>query len=382
MSVILATQTVTTDKFAGLNLDGVTYTTASVSWTNTSSVNANFRIVGTDFTSEEITVAGSAVGTYVVTGMQPGSSNNFYLQRFEIDEWIQQTSSTTGLDYVAVTTFSTSMTISPGSSSASVVWTNPGVASSTVYTLTYTPTGGSPVTSTTTEDSMILSGLTDGIAHSIVLSVTENGTLYTLSSDNFTTSSNVAMVVEAGPFASYIDIDWEDSVAGSSINYRIVNRVNGNDDVIISETEATSASIRDLTPGTNYKFVLQRLEFDGSWSDQNELTTTTHTTSISIGSIGSETMMVSWAATYEGAIYELFYNGISAGETSDVSTALKGLQPNTAYELELTIRELGESVGLSTLGMSTNDKLLNNSNMIIMATVVLAIIVAVMMMRK
>lgn len=382
MSVILATQTVTTDKFAGLNLDGVTYTTASVSWTNTSNVNANFRIVGTDFTSEEITVAGSAVGTYVVTGMQPGSSNNFYLQRFEIDEWIQQTSSTTGLDYVAVTTFSTSMTISPGSSSASVVWTNPGVASSTVYTLTYTPTGGSAVTSTTTEDSMILSGLTDGISHSIVLSVTENGTLYTLASDNFTTSSNVAMVVEAGPFASYIDIDWEDSVAGSSINYRIVNRVNGNDDVIISETEATSASIRDLTPGTNYKFVLQRLEFDGSWSDQNELTTTTHTTSISIGSVGSETMMVSWAATYEGAIYELFYNGISAGETSDVSTALKGLQPNTAYELELTIRELGESVGLSTLGMSTNDKLLNNSNMIIMATVVLAIIVAVMMMRK
>jgi len=382
MSVILATQTVTTDKFAGLSLDGVTYTTASVSWTNTSTSSANFRIVGTSFTSEEITVPGSAVGTYVITGMQPGSSNNFYLQRYEIDEWIQQTSSTTGLDYVAVTTFSTSMTINPGSSSASVTWTNPGVATSTEYTVSYTPTGGSAVTSTTTENSMILSGLNDGLDHSIVLSVTENGTLYTLNSGNFTTSSNVAMVIEAGPFASYIDIDWEDSVAGASINYRIVNRVNGSDDVMISQTEATSATIRDLTPGTTYKFVLQRLEFDGTWSDQNELTTTTHTTSISIGSIGSETMMVSWGATYSGAIYELFYNGTSAGETTDVSTALKGLKPNTAYELELTIKELGESIGLSKLGMETNDKLLNNSNMMIIAAVVLSIIVAIIMLKK
>lgn len=382
MSVILATQTVTTDKFAGLSLDGVTYTTASLSWTNTSTASANFRIVGTSFTSEEITVAGSSVGTYVVTEMQPGSSNNFYLQRYEIDEWIQQTSSTTGLDYVSVTTFNTAMTINPGSSSASVVWTNPGVASSTEYTITYTPAGEADVTLTTTDDSVILSGLSDGLSHGIVLSVTEGGSLYTLTSDTFTTSSNVAMVIEAGPFASYIDIDWEDSVAGASINYRIVNRVDGNDDVMISQTDATSATIRDLTPGTTYKFVLQRLEFDGSWADQNELSTTTHTTSISIGSVGSETMMVSWGATYEGAIYELFYNGTSAGETSDVSTALKGLQPNTAYELELTIRELGESVGLSTLGMETNDKLLNNSNMMIIAAVVLAIIVAIMMMKK
>ena len=129
MSVTLSSTTVTTDPFAGLSLTSSGYTNVTVSWENVSSSSADFRIVNEDesFESENITVAGSGSGTYTVTGLEASSTDKYFLQRWEIDSWIQQTSSTSGLDYVQSTTKDTSLTIAVGSSSASVSWIDPGV---------------------------------------------------------------------------------------------------------------------------------------------------------------------------------------------------------------------------------------------------------------
>ena len=102
----------------------------------------------------------------------------------------------------------------------------------------------------------------------------------------FIPSVSAAIVVESGPFASYVELDWSDSVDGTGASYRIVSRdtSSGSDDVVIDSATITNATIADLTPGTSYIFVLQRLELDGSWNDQSQSLITTPTTSISIGS--------------------------------------------------------------------------------------------------
>lgn len=375
MSVIVATTTVKTDAFAGLTLGNVSYSHVTLSWTNTSSSEATFRIVSDSFESESVDVSGNGNGTYIVKNLGSGTSHEFYLERFEIDEWIRQTSSTSGIDYVGVTTLATTMSISSGSSSAKVNWGNPGVSTSSEYILSYNGTSVNAV-----GNEKVVTGLEDGLEYTLTLSISEYDVTHLLDTITFTTSSNVAMVIESGPFASYVEIDWQDSVEGNSIDYRIVSR-GSSDEVIVAQTEMTSATIRDLVPGTKYTFVLQRLELDGTWADQNELVITTLSSSISIGSIGSRTMMVSWAAAYDGAIYELFYNGTSAGQTTDTSVSLKNLEANTSYDLELSIIELGESVGLASLGMTTNDVFLNNSKLTMISMVIL-IIFGILMAKK
>ena len=83
----------------------------------------------------------------------------------------------------------------------------------------------------------------------------------------------------------------------------------GNDDVLVEKSNVRTAIVADLIPGTSYIFVLQRLELDGTWEDQSQTVISTPTTSISIGSIASQTIEVTWGSLYENANYELLFNG-------------------------------------------------------------------------
>ena len=55
-------------------------------------------------------------------------------------------------------------------------------------------------------------------------------------------------MVLTGPFASYVELDWSASVEGSGSNYRIVDRTSS-DDVLVTSSSATLATIQDLNPG-------------------------------------------------------------------------------------------------------------------------------------
>lgn len=372
---IVATKIVKTDAFAGLSLDNITYSSCDLSWINVSASSATFRIVSDDFVSEDVIVPGGEKGIYKVTDLVPGTTQNFYLQRFEIDEYVQQTSSSSGIDYVAVSTYSTKLSISTGSSAAKISWSNPGVSDSTEYIVKY-----NDMEVSASGTSHIVSGLEDGVEYTLSLSVVENGNTILLDTQVFTTSSNVAMEI-LNVFASYVELDWGDSVDGNSINYRIVSRTEDGDDVLVENTEKTEAVIRELNPGTTYTFVLQRLEIDGSWEDQNSVIVTTLTNSISVGSLASRSMMVSWSNMYSGAVYELFYNGKSAGQTTKTEISLKDLESDTEYELELAVIELGETVGLAKLGIQTNQKFLSVSNTPLVTGLLLAILIAILFMK-
>lgn len=381
-TVVLDTKSITTDAFAGLSSSGVTYTTSTVTWINVASTNATFRIVEASATSDEIIVAAGATGSYTATTLAHGTAHTFTLERYEVDTWIQQTSSTSGLDYVESTTFSSTMSLATGSSSSNVTFSDPGLTGSE-YSLKHYVTGSTDVSTSSVETNThasTISGLEQGVSYTVELYVTEGGADYLLDTSAFTTSAAAAMVL-TGPFASYVQLDWSASTDGQGSNYRITNRVDSVDDVLVASSTATEATIQDLTPGNSYTFVLQREELDATWSDQSEISTTALTTSLSIASVASKTIEVSWSNLYAGAEFELFYNGTANGKTTDLTSILRDLSPSTAYELELVIYELGEVVGLTTLGLTTNDSFLKGSNVAIIVGIIIAIVAAIIGMK-
>ena len=393
MSVTLSSTTVTTDPFAGLSLTSSGYTNVTVSWENVSSSSADFRIVNEDgsFESENVTVSGNGSGSYTVTGLQASATDKYFLQRWEIDSWIQQTSSTSGLDYVQSTTKDTSITIAVGSSSASVSWVDPGVTNAT-YSLNVVNQDDVEFPASISGTSAIVQDLNQGDVYQLSLFVQEgSGEITQVSKSSgvdgvieFTPSVSAAIVIESGPFASYVELDWSDSVDGTGASYRIVSRdtSSGSDDVVIDSATITNATIADLTPGTSYIFVLQRLELDGSWKDQSQSLITTPSTSISIGSVVSATLEVTWGELYSGANFELLFNGESSGVTQDTSVILRDLQPATSYDLQLTVVELNESVGLSKLGVTTNKSLVQSLKLPVTLPILAVVIIVIIMMMK
>ena len=387
-AVILDSTTITTDPFAGLSSGGVTYTTSTLSWVNVSSDSAVFRVVGESTAigfsqeSESITVSTGGTGTYTFTTLSPVSTYKFTLERYEIDSWIQQTSSTSGLDYVESTTYTSTLSVATGSSSSSVTFSNPGITGGS-YTLKHYSEGGSVVSSSVSQDTYaaFINNLEQGVTYTVELYVTENDVEYLLDTSTLTTSAAAAMVL-TGPFSSYVVLDWSASVDGQGSNYRIVDRTESGDVTLVSSSSASEATIQDLTPGSKYVFVLQREELNASWSDQSEITTTALTTALSISSVASKTVEVTWSNLYDGAEFELFYNGTANGKTTDLSSILRDLTPSTAYELELVVYELGVAVGLSSLGMTTNDSFLaSNSVTISIIIAIIALIVGMLVLR-
>jgi len=355
-SVILHSLSATTDAFAGLYSSASTYSTATLEFTNVSQTSAEFRVVDDSGAVHEsaITVGGGSKGTFVPKDLVPGGSNMFYLERYEVDTWIRQTS-TSSLDYVLVSNPTTSMSVATGSTSAQVTWATP--VDSSNYTLTYT-SGGSSQTMTTSSGEAFISGLTQGDTYDLTLSVVENSTTISLATSSFTTSSAAQMQL-TGPFASYIGIDWSNSVDGQGSLYRIVHRNGSSDDILAESSNVTVATIDGLSPGTEYNIVLQRQELDGSWSDQNEVIVNTLSSLMSFSSVASKTIELTWTGLYTGASFEVFYtlsggSAVGNGQTTENSSVLRNLSPGSEYTIELVVYELGQAVGLSSLGLTTN----------------------------
>ena len=358
-TVVLSTVTVTTDAYAVLSLDEVTFTTISLSWKNVSPNAAIFRIMNdvSQDVSGEISVDAGKVGSLTISALSPGTTHKYYLERYELDSWVPQTS-TTSTDFIEVSTYDvTGLTITTSSTSANIVWNSP--VSSQEFTVTV-GRNSSPneilQSYQATTSSAILSDLDQGVSYIVQIIVTENDQDFILVAQTFTTSSAAAMVVVEGPMASYIVLDWTDSVDGKGSNYRIMNRKSGSDTVLAESSTDTLVTIKDLIPGSSYVFVLQRLELDGTWDDQTEVSTTTLSSSMSLLSVGSTTLELSWTPISENSEYEIQYSPFSGGSSSssgrtyDLKTSLRDLSPGTNYTTKLITYELGEAVGLASLG--------------------------------
>lgn len=403
-SVLLDSITATTDAFAGMSSTNVSFTYAKLSWTNVSSsldvsgtpINSGFRVVHEDGTTtspeSSMVLAGEQVEV-TISPLEAGAQYKFYLERYEIDTWVRQTSSSASLDYVMVTTPTTTLSVASGSTTAMVTFPTPivGLDYSVIYgvaegSLSSSATIFYPRSTSGDSGETLLTGLTQGLNYTVALLVTENGATTELHETDFFTSANAEMVM-TGPFASYMGIDWSASVDGQGSQYKIVNRVDSQDDVLAESSTQTSATIQDLQPGSEYRIVLQRLEIDDSWSDQNEVVANTLCSSMSVTSSASKTLELSWTSLYTGAVFELMYSTsgsmVSNGQTQELSTILRDLNAGTTYDLELVVHELGQAVGLASLGMTTNEgSFLQTKGKLIAGVVALIALLITLMMKK
>lgn len=74
--------------------------------------------------SSVISVPGGGQGEITVFPLSPGTSTKIYLERHEVDRWVRQTS-TSSLDYVLVSTPTSSLSVAAGSTSAQVTFPTP-----------------------------------------------------------------------------------------------------------------------------------------------------------------------------------------------------------------------------------------------------------------
>lgn len=392
-AVLLHTVSTKTDAFAGMSSGGVTYGSATLRWTNASKSQAKFQVVDDDGRTfaDTTVVDGEQEGEVVVKSSGGLDAKKFYLERLEVGEWVRQTS-TSSLDYVLVSTPKVSLSVATGSTSAKVSW--PSRVLNSKYLVYYDVqeeeiTPNSPSAQANVKGGTgqaLLSGLVQGKSYNVMLGAEEDGQVVALARASFTTSVAAQMVI-TGPFASYMGIDWSDSVDGSGPNgsqYRIVHRDSGSDYVLAESSTETKATIQDLLPGSEYNIVLQRQELGGNWSDQNEVVANTVSASLSLSSVASKTIAVTWPKLYEGAQFEVFYtapggtpvgNGRTAAHAAsrenELSSTLRNLKPGTSYSIDLVIYELEQAVGLAKLGLTTKEGIGAKSMIGIVAVILL-----------
>ena len=402
-AILLDTLKVTTDPFAGLAVDQANFTHAKVKFTNPSTTKAKFRVVAPDTEEEDlgVEVDSKQEGEIYVFPLAPGTSNKLYLERYEVDRWVTQ-ASTSSLDYLVVSTPTTSLSVTTGSTSARLSFPKPVADADYAVTLyegeadaDFAFKKGSITQGENGAGSVVFSGLQKNQKYTAHLSVSypQNvidefeppGTAVTLDTKSFTTSEAAEMAV-TGPFSSYMHIDWTASVDGQGSNYRIVNRLDSGDDVLVESSQETKATIKDLKPGAEYRIVLQRQELGINWSDQNEVLATTMTSSLSLASVASATLELSWTALYSGASFEVLHSTgsgepVGSGQTQGLSSVIRNLKAGTNYELTLVVYELGQAVGLARLGMKTKSKGIFD-NGLKMGVIALIVILVAFLVRK
>ena len=360
-------------------------------------------------------VSGTETATRDVRELSPGVSYKITLYRHELGAWILQPRGVGLPTHITQSTLSApSVSVSIGASTAMLKW-DQGYATGWYQVEIFSGSvggGGSSVilyqdseisgssSSPGNERSVIIPSLLKDTAYHFVLSVKEpnrQGTdkIVELKKENFKTSARSTLVIE-DVFASYVDLSWvpgdvqeEDGVA----EFRI--RKAKNNGAFSSATDflphtVTTQRLSGLSPGTPYKFALNRLGLDGKEKNQVIVSLTTKGSTLQVNQTGSTTMNVSWSEVYPGAQYRLTYtelNGVpvtfGGGSTSNTSALLTGLQPDTMYTLMLYVIEDGTPVGVAVgnLGSGLVHKTRSKTQAFVGLLSVVLLVLAILMIR-
>ncbi|CAM9928977.1 unnamed protein product, partial [Phaeothamnion confervicola] len=208
----------------------------------------------------------------------------------------------------------------------------------------------------------------------------------TLSSVAVTTDDYAVLSVSDVRCTS-VTLYWK-NMSANAATFRILqgdDRTTALSGVSVDGKATTSQTIRGLTSGTAYKFVLQRDEF-GTYVDQTSnqsgsayaLVNTLHT-SLSLA-VASSSGTVQWPQTYSGASYTLTYiqlqDGVSTGSSTSITDSnivlsagvhkatLASLSKNTSYEVALYVNE---SQPNGTASVLLDSKTLTTSDSVQMA---------------
>lgn len=363
--ILLSTETVTTDAQASMTLVSTGYKTAMVSFTNPSLSPAQFRIMfGTAVVAPETTVEAGAIVTLEATGLSIGSTPSIILQRKEFGSWLPQ-----GNALSAPTKSITEVNTSTSSKAALLTWTNTHTTihridlyNKTNLTSKLQEISSVTVNSTTNNNEVAISSLSNQNTYIAQILVLEGGVYHLIESVEFTPSDLANLNVDA-VFATYVELSWDDGDVGQyeeddEAEFRLwrSNAGTGANAVMIMDwTPDTTKTFTDtnISPGTGYKYQLYRKGVDGAVVLQASTEITTKTTQVTIGEIGSKTLGFNWLSAYDGAAYTFKINGVEVN-TSGINAMRTGLSPDTDYTFEVFIFEKGQAVLMSSIVQKTD----------------------------
>lgn len=250
-----------------------------------------------------------------------------------------------------------------GNSEVSITWDNPPIADLSNIE-SFTVTGNPEGTCTTTTNSCLIGGLTNGTAYTFSVVANYTGGNVSISSDSSPTvipasPPSPPLTVQATATAGQATITWQQpsSNGGSSITEY---KVTSTPDSRTCTTNTLSCSIGELTNGTTYQFTVSASNAIGE-SDQsvpsNEVTplaTPAPPSSFTITSVGSGEINASWVTPDNGGSeivgYEIQYRTVEShpGEwlqysnnSGDVHSDIVGGVPvsieNHPYQVALEI---------------------------------------------
>ena len=262
-------------------------------------------------------------------------------------------------DYTPTVTFTTGcyaptyLSASPGSSSASFVWSG-YTDSGNTFDLRYRPVGNPTWTtiSSLTAGNYSLTGLTSNTQYEwqirTLCSATESSTFAV--GPNFTTLCRAPYSYGSAVQLNSASLSWSQTEA--SATYEVRYRSVGNPTwTTVSDLTSTSIAVSGLTSVTNYEWQVRARCSDGSYSDFSSLSTFTtlacSAPSSYITDLTTNSARLNWSFSYANADtrYEIRYrvNGAANWITlSNLTSAngngyinLTGLTNNTTYEWQI-----------------------------------------------
>ncbi|XP_030840934.1 tenascin-N-like [Strongylocentrotus purpuratus] len=347
---VLGNVPATTDLQTQINVDSVTPTSATLSWTPVPG-SFFYRAFYTGPDGVEQSGNPSTDPTTTITGLTPGTTYNFRVESTDAagQRVLGNVPATTDLqtqinvDSVTPTSATLSWTPIPGSFFYRVFYTGPdGVEQS-----------GNPSTDPTTT----ITGLTPGTTYDVRVESTDAAGQRVLGNVPATTEPLQTEVRVDSVTENTAVISWT-PVPGSII-YQIF--YTGPDGIqrVVSTTDPTT-TLTGLTPGSSYDIRVQTTSSTGQQSDVGTTTTTTDLqTQINVDSVSSTSATLSWTPIPGSFFYRVFYTGPdgveqSGNPTTDPTTTIAGLTPGTTYTFRV---ESTDGAGQRVLGnvLATTD---------------------------
>jgi hypothetical protein len=383
-TVLLDTETVTTDSQAQLVSAGTIYTNARFTFTNNSSTAAVYRLVSglstyTDLTprSPEVTVDGGATTTITAVRLSHSSSPNYdiFLERKEFGSWVRQG------DSIPVTTkVIDDVNASTSSEAAVLSWDKTHTVN---YSVRLHENGSFvrsindvPLNTATNKYEVVLNGLSNTKTYMASIQTVElnmNSTAYynqwqELKQVTFTPSDYANLNIDA-VYCSYADLSWDDGNVGDDeedeeAEFKIVRKLVGltgsieSTDTAMDWTPDTTKtlSMTGLLPGRRYLLSLYRRGVNGVevFQDGSGKDITAKTSEITTDGPASTRIKFNWTPVYPGASYRYQITGGGIGITSGLTAMMTRLTPDTSYTFSLMVVEKGQSIPVTSFDAATD----------------------------
>eukprot|EP00057_Strongylocentrotus_purpuratus_P015401 XP_011669875.1 PREDICTED: receptor-type tyrosine-protein phosphatase eta-like [Strongylocentrotus purpuratus] len=354
---VLGNVAASTDLQTEVNVDSVSTTSATLSWTPIPG-SFFYRVFYTGPDGVEQSGNPTTDPTTTITGLTPGTMYTF---RVESTDGAGQRV----LGNVPATTeiLQTEVRVDSITETTAVIsWTS--VPGSVIYQIFYTGPDGVERAVSSTNPTITLTGLTPASQYDIRVQST-SGTGQQLEVGTTTTTTDLQTEVNVDSVSTTsVTLSWT-PIPGNFF-YRVF--YTGPDGVEQSGNPTTdpTTTVTGLTPGTMYTFRVESTDQAGQRVLGNVATSTDVQTEVNVDTVSTTSATLSWTPIPGSFFYRVFYTGPdgveqSGNPTTDPTAIITGLTPGTMYTFRVESTDQAGQVVLGNV-TSTTGVLVNCSS--------------------